>query len=109
MFGKRIDGPGGRRRAQREPVLLAAAAHSLEESRSVLIEDVGPTGARLRSPQFRPAANQLLIRAGATEVLASVVWSRGDECGILFDEPLDTETLASLKKDAAWAVVVGAG
>lgn len=108
MFGKRIDGPGGRRRAERELVLLAAAAHSLEDSRSVLIEDVGPTGARLRSPRFRPGGKQLLIRAGATEVLASVVWSRGDECGILFDEPLDKDTLELLKKDASWPVVVGA-
>lgn len=97
-FGKRIDGPGGRRRARREPVALAAAALSLDGSRSVLIEDVAPTGAKLRSGQSARSGQQLLVRAGPVEILASVVWTRRGECGVVFDEPLDESMLELLKE-----------
>ena len=45
----------------------------------------------------------MVIRAGAVEVFASVVWSRRDECGIVFDEPLDEVTLEALKLEGACA------
>lgn len=107
MFGKRIDGPKGRRRAKREPVTLAAAALTLEGSHSVMIEDVAPTGARLRSHRGGREGQQLLIRAGEIKVLASVIWSARDECGIVFDEPLDEGALELLKREAAWATLLG--
>ena len=47
-FGKRLDGPGGRRVAAREPVLLNAALLTLRASRPVTLVDVSKTGARLR-------------------------------------------------------------
>ena len=48
-FGKRLDGPGGRRRATRAPILMSAALHTVGASRTVTIIDVSTTGARLRS------------------------------------------------------------
>lgn len=106
QFGKRIDGPGGRRKARREQVTLAAAALALEGSHSVMIEDVGPTGAKLRSRRFGRTGQELLIRAGPLEILASVIWTRHDECGILFDEPLNEDALEFLKREANWAAVM---
>ena len=48
-FGKRLDGPGGRRSAPRAPVAMSAAMHTIGASRTVGVLDVSKTGAQLRS------------------------------------------------------------
>ena len=45
-FGKRVDGPRGRRRIERQDVRLVGTATSLNDTRSVLVEDVSWTGAK---------------------------------------------------------------
>jgi hypothetical protein len=105
-FGRRIDGPGGRRRAHRQPVALAASALTLDGSRSVMIEDVAPTGAKLRAHQLPATGSQLLVRVGAIELFASVIWSRKGECGIVFDEALNPKTIEILKQEGNWATVL---
>lgn len=108
VFGRRVDKLGGRRRARRQPVALAAAALSLEGSFSVTIEDVGATGARLRSRHLVRAGRELLIRVGAIEIFASVIWSHRDEWGILFDEALGDDVLEALKQEGACATAISA-
>ena len=96
--------PGGRRKARRDAVAVEAAALSLEGSRSVVIEDVTATGARLRSRLGR-TGQQLLLRTGPVEVLATVIWSRADECGVAFDEALDGAALEFLNQHGRRAEV----
>ncbi len=106
-FGRRIDGPSGRRHAVRDPVVLAASALSLGGSQSVIVEDVGSTGAKLRACRIAQKGDQLLIRVGAVEVLASVIWSRRDECGVEFETELCRDTVKILKQEGRWATVMG--
>ncbi|MGE5562092.1 MAG: PilZ domain-containing protein [Bacillota bacterium] len=106
-FGRRIDGPGGRRRSVRENVVLAGSAFAIGSSQSVMIEDVGRAGAKLRAQRVEPVGRQLLVRIGTVEMLASVIWSRPEQCGIRFDEPLDDQTLQAVKKEGCWATVTG--
>jgi len=47
-FGKRLDGPGGRRHSARAPVLMSAAMHAVGTSQTVSLVDVSRTGAKLR-------------------------------------------------------------
>lgn len=56
-FGKRIDGPAGRRGDKREVVALTASALTLQGSESVLVEDVCPTGARKPRHPFGGSPN----------------------------------------------------
>ena len=48
-FGKRKDGPGGRRSSPREQVMLPAALMSIGASRTVFLLDVSATGAQLQT------------------------------------------------------------
>jgi hypothetical protein len=104
-FGKRVDVPGGRRRASRQPVLLAASAVTLGGSQSVIVEDVCSTGARLRGRNLPVGGKQLMIKVGGMNILAEVAWSGSEECGITFDAPLDQDGVQTLKHEGRWATL----
>ncbi len=106
-FGKKIDGPTGRRRNVRQTVILAAAALTIDRSRTVLVEDVSSEGAKLRGRDLPGKGSQILFKLGQWEVFASVVWNGRDECGITFDEPLASESMSRLEREAHWGEVMG--
>lgn len=106
-FGKRVDGPGGRRRAVRERVLLAVSAITLENTQSVVIEDICASGAKLSGRNLPPIGADMLVRAGEIEVMAAVAWHERDWCGITFDAPLDTEAVELLKQEGRLASLIG--
>src|SRR3954447_132175 len=106
-FGKRTDGLGGRRRNEREPVVLAASAIAPGTSRSVVGTDVSPIGAKLQARELPKIGTAVLVSVGEVELFAKVVWSRFDECGITFDEPLAGHIMAHLKVQGRWAKVMG--
>ena len=96
-FGKRMDGPGGRRRAERAPVLMAAAMHTVGASRTVNIVDVSSTGARLRTRLPLKAGQQIWLKIPPNDVFGRVRWVEDDMCGIAFDEPLGRAEAARLQ------------
>lgn len=106
-FGKRIDGPVGRRKAVREEVVLAGSAQTLESSRSVVVTDVSVTGAKLVGRELPPRASNVLISVGDVELFATVAWSGRDECGVTFDPPLDPDMVHQVKHDGCWSKVMG--
>jgi hypothetical protein len=83
-FGKRIDGPGGRRRTQRQQVQLAGTATSLHDTRSVLVEDVSWTGAKVFGRGLPLPGKEVLIRAGERVLFGRVRWAKQDRRGIIF-------------------------
>ncbi len=96
-FGKRPDGPGGRRAAPRAPVLMSAAMHALGSSQTVSLLDVSQTGAKLRTRVPLKLDQHVWIKIAPNDVFGSVVWAEGDECGIQFDTPLSNEEAANLQ------------
>lgn len=96
-FGKRLDGPRGRRRAERAPVLMAAALHTVGGSRTVSIIDVSSTGARLRSNLPLEPGQDIWLKIPPNDVFGRVRWVDADLCGIAFDEPLDADEAARLQ------------
>src|SRR4051794_17464634 len=98
-FGKRVDVPGGRRRTERERVVLAAAALTLDRSRSVVVEDVCSSGARLRGRDLPEDGQELLVKVGSIDVMASVVWASHEVCGITFAPPLEPAGVKQLKDE----------
>jgi hypothetical protein len=106
-FGKRIDGPTGRRKSLREEVVLAGSALTLEQSRPVVVTDVSAKGAKLIGRQLPAKGTHVLLTFGNVELFASVVWCSRDECGIAFEEALTSEQSDELKREGRWAKVMG--
>lgn len=106
-FGRRVDGPAGRRRAQREAVVLAGSALTLGASRAVVVTDVSPTGAKLLGRVLPPQGSDVLLTVGTAELFGEIVWVARDECGIAFESPLDRKVTEHLKRDGRWATVMG--
>ena len=96
-FGKRLDGPGGRRRAKRAPILMAAALHTVGSSRTVTITDVSTSGARLSSPLPLEAGQHVWLKIPSADVFARVQWLEGDAYGLCFDKPLTEGEAADLQ------------
>jgi hypothetical protein len=106
-FGKRVDFPGGQRRSVREAVVLAASALGFDRSISVLVPDLSERGARLQGRNLPHARERLLINFGETGLFATVAWSGHDQCGIVFDQPLDKRGVEQLRSEADWGRVMG--
>ena len=96
-FGKRLDGPGGRRRAMRAPILMSAALHTVGASRTVTIIDVSTTGARLRSALPLEAGQHVWLKIPSADVFARVQWTENDVYGVCFDKLLPVAEAASLQ------------
>ena len=96
-FGKRLDGPGGRRAAAREPILLSAALLSLGSSRPIILSDVSRSGAQLRVHEPMRLGQEVWIKVPPAEIFGEVVWTEEDRCGIAFDEPLRDDELGLLQ------------
>ena len=96
-FGRRTDGPGGRRSETREPVLLSASLLSLRSSRPIILSDVSRTGAQLLVHEPMRAGQEVWIKVPPAEIFGEVVWMDGDRCGITFDEPLSDDELGLLQ------------
>jgi hypothetical protein len=106
-FGKKIDGPIGRRPVLREEVVLAGTARSLRSSRPVVVADVSPTGAKLQGRDFESLDREVLISVGGMELFAQVAWTTLRECGVTFEEALPEETIEHIKRYGRWAHVMG--
>lgn len=106
-FGRRVDGPTGRRRAQREEVVLAASALTLGASRAVVVTDVSPSGAKLLGRKLPQAGTDVLLTVGSVELFGEIAWLGRDECGISFESPLPPELTDHLKLEGRWAEVMG--
>ena len=85
-FGKRIDGPASRRRVSRRQVSVLGSAVTLEGSKSVIVEDICPSGARLVGRNLPDAGDEILLRTDELAVLAHIAWANRDERGIIFDD-----------------------
>ena len=106
-FGKKIDGPAGRRRAAREEVALAGSAMSMRWSRPVIVTDVSARGAKLEGHEVGRLDPEVLLKVGDVGFFASIAWSQRGQCGITFDEPLTSRMIAHIKRKGDWATVMG--
>jgi len=106
-FGRRIDGPTGRRRVRRDEVILAGSALTLKMSRQVVVADVSPGGARLQGRELNTLDPNVLLSVGDTDLFANVAWANRGECGVTFEEPLSAEMVDHIKREGGWAKVMG--
>lgn len=84
-FGKRIDGPDGRRWLRRKRVGISGSAIFLNGCRSVLIEDISLTGARMRGRGLPAPGTKVMVKVENRSLLGQVAWGAGDCRGVAFD------------------------
>lgn len=98
-FGKRVDGPGGRRRASRNPAAIRAEMKTPAEWIDVMLIDMSSTGAKLHGPYLPPEGQVVLVRIGPLEAMGTVVWSEPNLCGIRFDTPASDDDVGLLQRE----------
>jgi hypothetical protein len=108
-FGKRIDRPGGSRRAKREEVLMSAAMMTTMDSLTVDLLDLSNSGARLRGNNLPPPGLEVLVLLGSLEAFGSVVWRIGDQCGVQFDVALSEGAVAAVERERGPSRLRGLG
>lgn len=86
---ERVDVRLSRRRAARRPSSQTGSAISIEGSSSVLVEDLGCNGARIRGHKLPGIGKQVLIWTEGLDILGSVVWARFGVRGVQFDTAAD--------------------
>jgi hypothetical protein len=106
-FGKRMDGPGGRRVAPREQVLLSAAMLTLSSSRTVTLLDVSTTGARMKTSEELFLGQEVWLKINPSDIFGTVAWTEGDQCGILFDDPITEDTVAGIEGRGRVVMIAG--
>ena len=84
-FGKRVDGPGGRRWLRRKWARTAASAVFGDGVTAVLIENLSLTGARLRGFGLPMLGQDVEVKVGERSLSGRVAWAAGDQRGISFD------------------------
>ena len=99
MFGKRIDKPGGGRKAIREEIMIRAAMMTLTDTVSVDLLDLSRSGARVRGPDLPAPGQEVVLLLGRLEAFGSVIWRDEDQCGVHFDVALTELAVAIVESE----------
>ena len=102
QFGKRMDGLVGRRASQRQPVSIAVSMFTVDQSRVVILDDLSLTGAKISGHTLPADGQDVSLKLGQLDAFGRVVWSKGRQCGVTFDEPLAEEQLREVIRELEW-------
>lgn len=97
-FGRRMDGPTGRRHALRERMSLEVSLFSLDQSRVALLADISQEGCRLHGTGLPEVGQDVLLTAGGVELFGRVVWKADGNTGVEFDQAINEVEIEELRK-----------
>lgn len=97
QFGKRADGPSGRRRAERKSLDVSLSLISIEQSRVAVLADISATGCRLKGYSLPGVGRDVLLKSANIELFGRIVWKGDAQRGVQFDQPLSEQELEDLK------------
>jgi hypothetical protein len=84
---------GSERKGRRAQVYMAAEIATPIGVMKAKIRDISPKGAHIASDHELKSGSIVELRRGALAEAARVVWVRGKEAGLLFDQPLSRALL----------------
>ena len=90
-FGKRVDGPGGRRRDERISTSLQAQLITPTETIIGTLTDISSTGARFHGLKTFPVGRLVMVRIEKLEAFGTIVWRTHEFCGVDFKPPVDDD------------------
>jgi hypothetical protein len=103
IFGKRIDGPAGRRRFRRNAAVIRGQVVTQSDSFDVTLVDVSNTGAKMHGSSLPEIGQPVTVRIGPMEAAGTVAWSEGGLCGVQFATGTRDEAAARLDPGRAEA------
>ncbi len=75
-----------RRRVGRTNVSVPGSLDTPATRRSVVLADVSPTGASVRGHDLPKVGNFVKLDIESSTVFGTVIWQKGENCGLQFDE-----------------------
>lgn len=84
-FGKRVDGPNGRRWLKRKRVGISGLAVFRDWTTPVLVEDLSLTGAKLLGPDLPSRSTSVTLTVGERSLRGEITWAAGDHRGVSFE------------------------
>jgi hypothetical protein len=106
-FGKRVDKPGGLRRALREQLTIRAAMMTMTDTLAVDLLDLSKCGAKLKGSNLPSPGQEVLVLLGRLEAFGSIVWRDEDQCGVHFDVALSDRALEIVESERGPACLLG--
>jgi PilZ domain len=91
---------GGRRNAARAQAPLLAILSSVASDHRAAIMNLSLSGARFSAPDLPAEGEKVAFRADTVQAFGTVVWSRGRECGVVFETPLAAGDVERLRRAA---------
>jgi hypothetical protein len=83
----------GNRHGNRLRLGVPAALQLTHKTRHCLIDNISPTGARLRIDEPLGQGRSVKLHFHELRLFGIVMWCRGGECGIRFDKQLEREDM----------------
>lgn len=88
----------GRRAQSRLRTFLPARLTTLDGRQSVVLSDLSPTGARLTLSKDIRLNQEGVLEWDRHEAFGTIVWFKGRECGLHFDETLPMRILVATRE-----------
>jgi hypothetical protein len=89
--------PGpGQRSFNRLALGVPAQLQLTHELRECLIDDISTTGARLRILSPLAPRQSAVLSFHELKLFTAVMWCKGKECGLRFDQPLELEDMQGM-------------
>jgi hypothetical protein len=100
-----------RRRGERFALTLLGRLQTLHGTRTVRLHDLSSWGAMVEgAPPATGIGSEAILKCHSLDVFATVLWVRGERCGIRFDAPVRDSGLEALRAtseqlgaDADWS------
>lgn len=86
----------GSRHFNRLQLGVSASLKLTHEVRSCLIDDISLSGARLRIDRPLAERQSAVLVFHELQLFATVMWCRGAECGLRFEQPLELEDMQGM-------------
>ena len=86
----------GHRGANRLRLGVPAQLQLTHEVRSCLLDDISKSGARLRITQPLAPHQTAVLSFHELKLYATVMWCKGAECGIRFEQPIELEDMQGM-------------
>jgi hypothetical protein len=84
-------------RAERAAVSMPASIVTMSAYQYSELADISRTGAKLKGDAMPPKGATALLRVKDLEILVRIVWVKGEECGIRFEETVSPAVLRQIQ------------
>ena len=97
-FGRQTG--GGRRLSKRVEAPLPALLITMSNRHPALLYNISQTGAQLRAKDAPAMGTELFLQVAGLDVYAHVVWTSGEECGLVFEREIRAWDVELLRTEA---------